>query len=118
MEIKRINNTQSFKALNFNNVTVFDRQYVKKDFKELMKLGEKYNIRLTSVYSDVPDFSAIDIDVKPLKKDNLKFWQKILTPTGRSSFKTGYVYIDEPLKPSILDSVNEAIKNLCSKLEK
>ncbi len=116
MEIKRINRNQSFKALNFNNVTVFDRQYIKNDFKELKKLGEKYNIRLTSVYSDVPDFSAIDIDVKPLNKDNLKFLQKIFPPTGRSTFKTGYIYIDETLKPSILDSVNDAIKNLCRKI--
>ncbi len=118
MEIKRIDNNQSFKALNFSNVTAFDRKYLKKDFYALMKLGEKYNIRLTSTYSDIPDFSAIDIDVRPLKKDNLKFWQKIFPPTGRSSFKTGYTYIDDPLKPSILNSVNEAIKNLCSKLEK
>ncbi|MBP3847500.1 hypothetical protein J6I39_07090 [bacterium] len=116
MEVKRINRNQSFKALNFNNVNVFDRQYIKNDFKELKKLGEKYNIRLTSVYSDVPDFSAIDIDVKPLNKDNLKFRQKIFPPTGRSTFKTGYIYIDETLKPSILDSVNDAIKNLCRKI--
>ena len=108
----------AFKGLDFTNVTVFDREnYVKKDLKILKELGTLYDIRLTSTYSDVPDFSAIDIDVKPLK-EGLNFFERLFCPTGRATFKTGYVHIDEPLKPSITGSVNIAIKDLVKKIHK
>ncbi len=100
------NNTQNFQALNFYNVSTKDRIFVKKDFKKLQELGEKYNIRLTSTYADVPGFSAIDIDVKPLNK-NLSFLRKLFPPMGRSTFQAN--------KNSILESVNEAISDLTNK---
>jgi len=109
MNVTPINSNQSFQALNFSNVSTADRIFIRKDFKKLQELGEKYNIRLTSSYAGVPNFSAIDVDVRPLKQ-NLSFWKRLFPPTGRSTFTTN--------ENSILDSVRNAIKDLAVKTGK
>jgi len=100
------NNTQNFQALNYHNVSAADRIFIRKDLRKLRELGEQYNIRLTSSYADVENFSAIDVDVKPLSK-HLSFWRKIFPPIGHSTF--------QPNKTSILESVQKAIKDLAGK---
>jgi hypothetical protein len=115
MDVKRIDNSQSFQALNYECVAKSDRLHLYKHLKELKKLGERYNIRLISTFADAPGFSAIDVNVTPLKK-GLSFWQKIFPPIGRSTFKA-------PQTPSVnnpnnlLNSVQKAIKNLTDKME-
>lgn len=109
MNIGKIDCNQSFQALNFNNVSTVDRNFIKKDFKKLKELGKEYDIRLTSVYSNSPDGEIIDVDVKPLNK-NLSFWEKLFPPIGRDSFFTN--------ETSILESVYRAIKDLAYKIEK
>lgn len=109
MNVGKIDNSQSFQALNFSNVSTADRIFIKNDFKKLQELGEKYNIRLTSTYAGIPNYSAIDIDVKPLNK-NLSFFRKFFPPIGRSTFQSG--------KTSILDSVQSAINDLTQKINK
>lgn len=107
----------SFKALDFKYVSAKDRQiFIRKDFKDLQELGKKYDIRLVSVYDMNPDFEAIDIEVRPLK-DGLNFFKKLFRPTGRRTFKTGYVTFDETA-PSITHYVKDAIADLLNKIHK
>ena len=114
--MSNINGAISFKGLNYDNVTIYDREFfIKKDIKKLEELGKNYDIRLTSTYSDIPDFSAIDIDVKPLK-DGLSFFKRLFRPIGKATFKTSNNYLDESQKPSIVNSIEEAIANLGKKM--
>lgn len=109
MNITPINSNQSFQALNYHNVSGADRIFIRKDLRKLRELGQQYNIRLISSYADVENFSAIDVDVKPLSKD-LSFWRKLFPPIGHSKF--------QPNKNSILGSVQDAIKDLAGKTNK
>lgn len=109
MNIGKIDNNQSFQALNFNNVCAKDRVFIKNDFKKLKELGEKYNIRLTSIYTNTFDFGVIDVDVKPLNK-NVSFWQMLFPTIGRSTFHSD--------KMSIIDSIKSAIQDLAVKMNK
>ncbi len=113
MNIQSVKNNQNFQGLNFKNVCNNDRIFVKKDFKDLKYLGERYDIKLTSTYADIPGFSAIDIDVTPLK-NTLSFWERLFPPVGRSTFKKSND-IGKQQNISIVDSVHEAIDNLTKK---
>ena len=105
---------QNFRGLNYYNVSTADREhFVRNSFKELKALGEKYDIRLTSCYANIPGFSAIDIDVRPLKT-GLNFIQKIFRPTGTNTFISGYSHPDEVLttKEDFMNAVHGAVQNL------
>jgi len=118
MNIQKITQAQAFRGLNIDNVSTEDRElFVKKDFSALKKLGEKYDIRLVSCYTDMPDMAGIDIDVKPLKEE-LSFLQRIFPPRGTNVFKTGYITPNKANTPSIVDYVKEAISNLNIKLRR
>lgn len=106
----------SFKGLDYSNVSTADRDFVKKEFKKLNDLGKIYDIRLTSTYADIPYYAAIDVDVKPLKS-SLKFFERLFCPIGRSTFQT-FTHQDGSLKPSIVNSVREAIIDLGKKMHK
>lgn len=109
MNIGKIDNAQSFQALNFKNVSTADRKFIIKDFKELQKLGKKYNIRLTSTYAEVFGFNVIDIDVKPLSKD-LSLWKKLFPPIERRTYEADGTSTGD----TFLERVYEAIE--CLKL--
>ncbi len=117
MQIQNINAAQSFKGLNFDDVSTHDRElFIRGNLKGLNRLGQKCDIRLTSCYSDVPDFSAIHIEVKPLK-DGLSFFKRLFRPNVQSMFKTGYVHISEKLKTKedFLKAVDDAVFELGKK---
>ena len=111
MNIGRIDGSQSFSGLNFNNVSTNDRIFIKTNFRKLKELGQKYDIMLISAYSDKPEFSAIDIYVKPLK-ENLNFWERLFPPRGTTTFEAKKTNLFEPLQKNILDSINDALNNL------
>ena len=105
------NNSQNFKALDFRNVCASDRRFVQKEFKKLKELGERYDIQLTSTYMGVPDYSAIDIIVKPLK-EHANALKRLFTPKGNATFRIGCASIDDGLRGSLSDSVCDAIRDL------
>ena len=111
MNIGRIDGNQSFSGLNFNNVSTNDRIFIKTNFRKLKELGQKYDIMLVSAYSDKPEFSAIEIYVKPLK-ENLKFFEKLFPPRGTTTFEAKKSYLYEPGRKTIIESINEAISSL------
>ena len=119
MKITQINsNAQNFKQLNIKSLSAIDKQnFVQGNISKLKELGNKYDIRMVSCYSDIPGFSSIDINVKPLGK-GFNFMEKLFFPTGRSTFKTGYTYIDETLKTKkdFMKAVHDAIQDLHKKL--
>ena len=118
MQIQKINGAQSFKGLDFDNVSATDKNlYIRGNLKGLNRLGQKCDIKLTSCYSDVPDFSAIQIEVKPLK-DGLGFFKRLFRPYVQSMFKTGYVHISDKLKTKedFLIAVDEAVSKLGKKV--
>lgn len=117
MQIQNINAAQSFKGLNYDDVSLRDKQlYIKGNLKGLNRLGQKCDIRLISCYSDVQGFSAIDIEVKPLK-DGLSFFKRLFRPKVTSSFNTGYVHISDKLKTKedFLKAVDDAVFQLSKK---
>ena len=85
------------------------RKYIKNNFKQLKELGKKYDIEFVSTYADIPEFSAIDVSVKPLK-ENISFWQRLFPPRGMSTFQNN--------KNSIFDAIDVAIADLLSKTSK
>lgn len=102
---------QSFKALNIDNLCVSNRNFLRKyELERLKDIGKQYDISLTSIYEGVKGYEAIEIDVKPLRK-NLNFFKKFMRPTGRSTY-----VLDE--NNSIIESANEAIANLCHILQR
>lgn len=109
MNIGKIDNSQSFQALNFDNLCSFDKNFIKNDLKKLQQLGEKYNIKLTSVYANTAKFGIIDVDVKPLN-ENLSFWERLFPPIGRDTFHTN--------ENSIMGTVKNAIQDMASKISK
>ena len=118
MYIQNIGTRQGFKGLNYDNVSTEDRKlFIKGNLQGLNRLGQKCDIRLTSTYSDVPDFSAIDIEVKPLK-EGLSFFKKLFLPKVTSSFNTGYVHISDKLKTKeeFLKAVDDAVFQLGKKI--
>jgi len=108
MNVGKIDNTQSFQGIDFRSVCKFDKTFIKKDLEKLHKLGEKYDIKLTSIYTNTLDFRVMDVDVKPLNK-NLSFWEKFFPPIGRSTFHTN--------ENSIIESVQNAIEDLALKIK-
>ena len=119
MKVESLKSSPNFKSLNYNCVTNYERKlFIRSNFRELKELGEKYNITLTSCYADTPAISTIEIDVQPLKK-GFGFLKRFFTPTGKSSFRTGYDSIEEPekTKEDFMNSVYEAISDLKSKLK-
>ena len=118
MRISRIDNAQNFKQLNIKSLSAVDKQnFVKGNISKLKDLGKEYDIRMVSCYSDIPNFSSIDINVKPLGK-GYNFIERLFFPTGRSTFKTGYTHIDETLKTKkdFMNAVHDAIQDLHKKL--
>ena len=118
MQISTTNYAQNFKGLNFYNVSTIDREhFVRTSFKELQALGEKYDIRLTSCYANSPYLSAIEIDVKPLKK-GLNFIQKLFRPTETKTFISGYARPDEifATKEDFMKAVHNTIQCLKNKV--
>lgn len=111
MNILPVNDSQSFKALDFRNVSTSDRRFVQKEFKKLKELGERYDIQLTSTYMGVPDYSAIDIIVKPLK-EHVNILKHMFAPKGNATFRIGCASVDDSLRGSLADSVCEAIRDL------
>ena len=107
MQVQKINNSQPFLGLNIHNVAISDRHIIHNDWKKLLELGEKYDITLTSTYADVPGFSAIDIDVRPLK-DGLNFLQSLIRNTGRSTYQ-------EQENKTFMQAVHDAIDSLNKK---
>ena len=110
-------NSVSFKGFDFRNVIMKDRVYIRNDFTKLLELGKKYDITLTSTYIDVPDFAAIDINVRPLKKD-VSFFKKLFRPVSKKTFQIGDRENDMSANPSVLKFVEDAITNLNNKLYK
>ena len=104
MQIYSVNNSQNFKGLDYKNVLANDKTIIEKELPKLKQLGEKYDIKLTSSFYEVPDFAAIDISVRPLKSA-LSLWQRIFGPVGKASFKTGA----ENKEKTLSDSVEKAI---------
>ena len=117
MNIGNINANQSFSGLNFNHVSTNDRIFIKTNFRKLKELGQKYDIMLISAYSDKPEFSAIDIYVKPLKK-NLSLWERLFPPRGTTTFEAKKSYLYELGRKTIIESINDAINNLAHVLSK
>lgn len=110
MKITTDNHQQSFKALNINNLCVSNRHFIRKyELERLQDIGKNFDISLTSIYEGVKGYEAIEIDVKPLRK-NLSFFKKFMRPVGRSTY-----ILDE--NNSIIESANEAIANLCHLLQ-
>ena len=116
MRLNEVNSAQSFKGLNFYNVSAHDgKNYIKKNFSKLKELGKKYDIRFTSCYANLPNFSAIDIDVRPLKK-GMSFFKSLFRPTGRSTFYSGEIRDDVIVqKDNFMELVDEAIADLARK---
>ena len=108
-------NRQNFKSLNYTNVSTLDRTFIKNNFSELKKLGERYDIRLTSSYSNIPGFNAIDIDIKPLKK-GMSFIKSLFRPTGYSSFITETSENLLKTKDEFMQAVKEAVYDLNCKV--
>ena len=106
-------NSQAFRGLDYSNVSTKDRVFIKKEFKELRELGQHYDIRMVSTYANVPNMSAIDVDVKPLK-DGLSIIQRILRPVGRAVFQSDFA----ENKNSLVHTVEEAIEVLGKKMRK
>ena len=117
MNIGNINGNQSFSGLNFNHVSTNDRIFIKTNFRKLKELGQKYDIMFISTYSDKPEFSAIDIYVKPLK-ENLNFFERLFPPRGTTTFEAKKTSLYEPGRKTIFESINEAINNLTHVLSK
>ena len=118
MNIAQVNASQSFKGLNFENVSTLDREhFIKSNFKILKQLGKKYDINLTSCYEGIPGFSSIDIEVKPAYKAG-GFITKFFRPTGRSQFYVEYTSHDKPVNTTqdFMKSIDEAISDLKNKL--
>lgn len=114
MQNLQINDSLSFRGFNYHKVSGVDRNIIRKDFKQLRQLGKEYDIILTSVPSDVHDFTSIDIVVRPLK-ENLGFFKRIFCPTGKSNFKVDH-YSDGAVEDSIVYDVEVAIEDLKNKL--
>ncbi len=114
MNIAPVQQSQSFKAVDYSCVSVMDREnFVKDNLKRLNLLGKYYDIRLTSLYCNQPDVAILDIDVKPLKK-GLGFFKSLFRPTGNSTFFAGYKLLHDKLKikEEFLGKVHEAIADL------
>ena len=116
MQNLQINDSLSFRGLNYHNVSGIDRNIIRKDLKQLRQLGKEYDIRLTSIDTGVHDFTSIDIDVKPLK-ESLSFFKRIFCPTGKSNFKVDH-YSDGVVNDSIIYDVKTAIQDMKNKLTK
>jgi len=119
MNIASVNSSQVFKGLDYTHVSTIDREkFIKSNYKKLNKMGEQYDISITSCYSSVPELSAIDIEVRPLRQ-GLNFIQRLLRPTGRSSFETDLTEFTAGQKPAaeeFITCVEEAIVDLGKKL--
>ena len=108
-------NQQSFKRLNITNVSTWDRPFIKSDYRELKKLGEQYDIRLTSCYANDLSFDAIDIDIRPLKK-GMNFIKSLFRPIGNSCFITETSENILKSKEEFMQAVHEAIADLKNKV--
>lgn len=112
--------SQNFKALNINEVCAFDSKHViRNSFKELKKLGEQYDISLISCYADSPEYLAIDVDVRPLRK-GMGFIKSLFRPIGRSTFMAKYSDINnlDNHNDVFLKTVHNAIADLQRKISK
>ena len=119
MQVQPTNNySQSFKRLNFTNVSTVDRELlIRGNMKKLRELGEKYDIRITSCYdANHPYATFVDIDVMPLRK-TLSFFKKLFRPAGNSSFLTEETEAANNLtvKEGFINAVNEAVSDLGKK---
>ena len=114
MQIQRINNSTNFKGLDIENVSVLDREFfVRGNYKELSRLGNDYDIRLTSFESKKTGLAYINVIVKPLKK-GMSFFKQLFRPEGESNFKLSFN--TEEARAGIISSVKDAIKDLHSKV--
>ena len=119
MNIASINPSQSFKGLNYENVSTVDRErFIRGNLKQLNEMGKNYDINVISLYTSDPNVSAVDIDVRPLKK-GLNFFQRLFRPIGRSSFAVECAHLNEKLhvKEGFINAVHEAVKDLSKKIK-
>ena len=119
MQIQPTNNySQSFKGLNFTNVSTVDRElFIRGNMKKLKELGEKYDIRITSCYDSKHPYAAfVDIDVMPLRA-KLSFFKKIFRLAGNSSYMTEETEAanQSTVKKAFMSAVNEAVDDLGKK---
>lgn len=68
MQISNNYNAQNFKALNYSKVYGDGLKLVKKELPQLTKLGEKYDINLSSYFDALSDSDYIRIYVHHLNK--------------------------------------------------
>ena len=120
MQVQPTNNcSQSFKGLNFTNVSTIDRELlIRGNMKKLKELGDKYDIRITSCYdASNPGATFVDIDVMPLGK-TLSFFKKLFRPMGNSSFfaEETEATNKSDIKAKFINAVKEAVADLGEKL--
>ena len=109
MQITPINNSHNFKGLNVSKVCSMDLKKIESALPKLEELGKKYEIRMISCYEGAHDVESIDVVVTPLK-NTLNLWTKLFGPKGRTTY-----FMNKNNQKSLIENVNEAIKNLESK---
>ena len=98
-------NSQNFKALNYSKVYGDGLKHVKKELPQLEKLGEKYDIKLSSSFDPLVDENLINVYVSKLNS-KYNFIRELFSYRGHGCFRSNCH------SESLLDVVNRAIKTL------
>ena len=108
MHISPINNAQSFKSLDTKFVEhPISKELVKKEYKELLELGKKYDIQLKSFYYMTTNIEVIQATVFPLNS-----WSPMRSCVA-NFLNDAYKYrktIDADRCSSVVNLVNRVIK--------
>lgn len=114
MNIEKVNSAPSFSGLNIKRVAQEHMQFINKDFVELKKLGDQYDISMKSYIDSEYRCDGIEITVKNLKK-NLSFFKRFNRPKGNSYFYTTPHYTADTKNMTFLGQIQKAIDNLSQK---
>lgn len=105
MQISNNYNTQSFKGLNYSKVYGDGLKVVKEELPQLVELGKKYEITLSSSFDALADADVVDIYVHKLNT-KFNFLRELFSNRGHGDFQVG------SKSESIVDAVNKAIATL------